>query len=188
MAHWRDDLVAFVLGCSFSFRGGADGGRSADPPQSSCKVRVPMYRTNIECKPSGPFAGPWWCRMRPSSRRTPSARCRSLSRFPAVHARRFIWAIRISIGIKDITKPDYGDAVPVEADEISRVLGLRRDPAGGDRGSKIAFADHARAGIDAGDGIWRNKQLAVALRRPTSISDLVSCTRGLVPGIHVFLS
>src|SRR6202044_4218624 len=53
MSHWRDDLVAFVLGCSFSFEEAlmADGLPIRHIEQ---KVRVPMYRTNIQCQPAGP--------------------------------------------------------------------------------------------------------------------------------------
>jgi uncharacterized protein YcsI (UPF0317 family) len=64
MAHWRDDLVAFVLGCSFSFE---EALMADDLPirHIERKVRVPMYRTNIACHPSGPFAGPMVVSMRP---------------------------------------------------------------------------------------------------------------------------
>ena len=56
-AHWRDDLVAFVLGCSFSFE---EALMADDLPIRHIErnVRVPMYRTNIACADSGPFAGP----------------------------------------------------------------------------------------------------------------------------------
>src|ERR1700740_1854186 len=64
MAHWRDDLVAFVLGCSFSFEEAlmAEG---IPLRHIEHKVRVPMYRTNIACSPAGPFAGPMVVSMRP---------------------------------------------------------------------------------------------------------------------------
>src|SRR5471030_828567 len=54
---WRDDLVSFVLGCSFSFEEALieAGLELRHQTQNS---NVPMYRTNIECKPSGPFHGP----------------------------------------------------------------------------------------------------------------------------------
>ena len=64
MAHWRDDLVAFVIGCSFSFEEAlmADGLPIRHVERN---VRVPMYRTNIACSPAGPFAGPMVVSMRP---------------------------------------------------------------------------------------------------------------------------
>src|SRR5437763_10994281 len=57
MAHWRDDLVAFVLGCSFSFE---EALRADDLPIRHIErhVRVPMYRTNIARAPSRPFPRP----------------------------------------------------------------------------------------------------------------------------------
>src|SRR5215475_6453223 len=56
-AHWRDDLVAFVLGCSFSFEEAlvAEG---LPIRHIEHNVRVPMYRTSIACQSAGPFAGP----------------------------------------------------------------------------------------------------------------------------------
>src|SRR5258705_1237255 len=64
MAHWRDDLVAFVLGCSFSFEEAlmADG---LPIRHIERQVRVPMYRTNIACQSAGPFSGPMGVSMRP---------------------------------------------------------------------------------------------------------------------------
>src|SRR6266566_3683587 len=64
MAHWRDDLVAFVLGCSFSFE---EALMADDLPIRHIErnVRVPMYPTNIACATSGPFAGPMVVSMRP---------------------------------------------------------------------------------------------------------------------------
>src|ERR1700759_967711 len=63
-AHWRADLVAFVIGCSFSFE---EALLAEDLPIRHIErnVRVPMYRTNIACQPAGPFAGPMVVSMRP---------------------------------------------------------------------------------------------------------------------------
>src|SRR5258708_11617015 len=117
MAHWRDDLLAFVLGCSFSFE---EALMADDLPIRHIErnVRGPMYRTNIACAPSAPFAGPMVVSMRPFK---PAAAIRAVqitSRVPPVHGRPVHLGHRHSIGIRDIAKPDYGDAVPVEADEI----------------------------------------------------------------------
>src|SRR3954465_891602 len=66
MAHWRDDLVAFVIGCSFSFEQAL---LADDIPvrHIECGVGVPMYRTTIPCASAGPFAGPMVVSMRPLS-------------------------------------------------------------------------------------------------------------------------
>ena len=94
MAHWRDDLVAFVLGCSFSFE---EALMADDLPIRHIErnVRVPMYRTNIACKPSGPFAGPMVVSMRPFKPADAIRAVQITSRFPPCMARRFISACRI---------------------------------------------------------------------------------------------
>src|SRR5260370_2871904 len=50
MAHWRDDLVTFVLGCSFSFE---EALMADDLPirQIERNVRLPMYPTTTSCPP-----------------------------------------------------------------------------------------------------------------------------------------
>ena len=64
MAHWRDDLVAFVIGCSYSFEEALLAG-GLPIKHIERNVRVPMYRTNIACGSAGPFAGPMVVSMRP---------------------------------------------------------------------------------------------------------------------------
>ena len=117
MAHWRDDLVAFVLGCSFSFEEAlmADG---LPIRHIEHKVRVPMYRTNIQCQPSGPFAGPMVVSMRPYKPAQAIRAVQITTRFPSVHGAPVHIGKPELIGIADIMKPDYGDAVEVRADEL----------------------------------------------------------------------
>ena len=117
MAHWRDDLVAFVLGCSFSFE---EALMADDLPirHIEQKVKVPMYRTNIACAPSGPFAGPMVVSMRPFKPAQVIRAVQITSRFPSVHGAPVHIGLPELIGIKNIAKPDYGDAVPVGADEL----------------------------------------------------------------------
>src|SRR5438045_889881 len=81
MAHWRDDLVAFVLVCSFSFE---EALMADDLPIRHIErnVRVPMYRTNIACADSGPFAGPMVVSMRPFKPADAIRAVQITSRFP----------------------------------------------------------------------------------------------------------
>ena len=114
---WRDDLVSFALGCSFSFEQALieDG---IELRHITCGTNVPMYRTNIRCEPAGPFAGPLVVSMRPLK---PSDAIRAVqitSRFPSVHGAPVHIGLPAMIGIADLGKPDYGDAVPVESDEL----------------------------------------------------------------------
>lgn len=117
MAHWRDDLVAFVIGCSYSFEEAllAEGLPIRHIERGT---RVPMYRTNIACQPSRPFAGPMVVSMRPLKPADAIRAVQITSRFPSVHGAPVHLGHPQSIGIADIARPDYGDPVPVADDEI----------------------------------------------------------------------
>jgi hypothetical protein len=114
---WRDDLVSFAIGCSFSFEEALiqDG---IDVRHISCGTNVPMYRTNIPTVPAGVFSGPLVVSMRPMKPKDAIRAVQITSRFPSVHGAPVHIGLPGSIGIADIGKPDYGDAVPVGADEL----------------------------------------------------------------------
>jgi uncharacterized protein YcsI (UPF0317 family) len=114
---WRDDLVAFVIGCSFSFEAAMT---EAGLPLRHVErgTHVAMYRTSIACAPAGPFAGPMVVSMRPL---TPAQAIRAVeitSRYPRVHGSPVHIARPDLIGIADLDRVDYGDPVPVGPDEI----------------------------------------------------------------------
>src|SRR4030081_1062001 len=150
MAHWRDDLVAFVLGCSFSFE---EALMADDLPIRHIErnVRVPMYRTNIACAPSGPFAGPMVVSMRPFKPADAIRAVQITSRFPSVHGAPVHLGHPHSIGIADISKTDYGAAVRVEGRGDSGFVGVRRHPQSRHRGSEAAVCDYACTRTDASD-------------------------------------
>lgn len=114
---WRADLVAFVIGCSFSFEEALiEDGIEVRHVSRGCNV--PMYRTSIATTPAGPFAGPMVVSMRPLR---PSDAIRAVqitSRYPAVHGAPVHIGLPQQIGIADLGRPDYGDPVPVGADEL----------------------------------------------------------------------
>jgi uncharacterized protein YcsI (UPF0317 family) len=114
---WRDDLVSFVIGCSFSFEEAltSDGIELRHITQ---RCNVPMYRTSIATAQAGPFHGPMVVSMRPM---TPANAIRAIqitTRFPAVHGAPVHVGKPEMIGIKNVMKPDYGDAVEVRDDEL----------------------------------------------------------------------
>src|SRR5215203_2397119 len=79
---------------------------------------VPMYRTNIRCTPAHPFAGPLVVTMRPL---TPSQAIEAAvltSRFPQAHGSPVHFGDPQAIGIADLTRPDFGEAVTVRAGEV----------------------------------------------------------------------
>lgn len=116
-AHWRDDSVAFLLGCSFSFEEALleDG---ITLRHIACGSNVPMYRTNIDTVPAGRFRGPMVVSMRPLKPADAIRAVQITSRFPAVHGAPVHIGKPELIGIRDIMQPDYGDPVAVEADEL----------------------------------------------------------------------
>jgi uncharacterized protein YcsI (UPF0317 family) len=103
-------------------------------------VRVPMYRTNIECQPSGPFAGPMVVSMRPFKPAQAIRAVQITSRFPAVHGAPVHLGHPLSIGITDIGKPDYGDAVPIEVDEIPLFWACGVTPQAVIAAAKVSYA------------------------------------------------
>jgi uncharacterized protein YcsI (UPF0317 family) len=116
-ALWRDDLVSFVIGCSFTFE---ESLMAAGIPlrHVSCGANVAMYRTSIPTEPAGPFHGPTVVSMRPLKPADAIRAIQITSRFPAVHGAPVHIGLPKLIGIKDISRPDYGDPVEIEADEL----------------------------------------------------------------------
>src|SRR5215469_1236172 len=114
---WRDDLVTFAIGCSFSFEE-ALAGEGIEIRHLSCGTNVPMYRTSIPCVPAGPFRGPLVVSMRPLRPADAIRAIQITSRFPAVHGAPVHIGLPERIGIADLARPDYGDAVPVRDGEL----------------------------------------------------------------------
>ena len=114
---WRDDLVTFVIGCSFSFEQALlDAGL---PLRHVAQGRnVSMYRTNIATVPAGPFKGPMVVSMRPLRAADAIRAIQITSRFPNVHGAPVHIGDPAQIGIQDISRPNYGDAVEVRPDEL----------------------------------------------------------------------
>ena len=114
---WRDDLVTFAIGCSFSFEQALlDDG--IELRHMTCDCTVPMYRTSIETAAAGPFHGPLVVSMRPMRPADAIRAIQITTRFPAVHGAPVHIGKPELIGIVDLAKPDYGDAVPIRDDEM----------------------------------------------------------------------
>jgi uncharacterized protein YcsI (UPF0317 family) len=114
---WRDDLVSFVIGCSFSFEEALTAeGIVLRHIARGCNV--PMYRTSIATRPAGPFHGPMVVSMRPLTPRDAIRAVQITTRFPSVHGAPVHIGKPELIGISDLSRPDYGDAVEVRDDEL----------------------------------------------------------------------
>lgn len=114
---WRDDLVSFLIGCSFSFEEAllAEG---IDVRHISQGVNVSMYRTNIATHGTQSLFGPMVVSMRPMKAQDAIRAIQITSRFPAVHGAPVHLGDPALIGINDINQPDYGDAVTIHDGEI----------------------------------------------------------------------
>jgi uncharacterized protein YcsI (UPF0317 family) len=116
-ALWRDDLVSFVLGCSFSFEQAlADEGIPLRHVEQG--LNVAMYRTSIATVPAGRFAGPMVVTMRPLRPDDVKRAAEITARYPRVHGAPVHIGDPAEIGIANIHQPDYGDAVEIRPDEV----------------------------------------------------------------------
>ena len=114
---WRDDLVTFVIGCSFSFEEALL--QAGIPLRHIAQNRnVAMYRSNIATEVAGVFSGPMVVSMRPLKAADAIRAIQITSRFPNVHGAPVHIGDPSQIGIADLAAPDYGDAVDVLPDEV----------------------------------------------------------------------
>ncbi|RDV11568.1 MULTISPECIES: putative hydro-lyase [unclassified Arthrobacter] len=115
--YWRDDLVTFIVGCSFTFEAALQEGgiRIAHIDQG---VNVPMYRTSVRCEPAGALAGPLVVSMRPVPASQVADAVRITSRYPAVHGAPVHVGNPSEIGIADLSRPDFGDPVRIPEGHI----------------------------------------------------------------------
>ncbi len=114
---YREDLVFFLLGCSFSFE---EALISSGIPLRHVeqKRNVAMYNTSIPLEPAGPFKGEMVVSMRPLHRSHVARACMITGHYPEVHGEPVHVGYPEMIGIEDIGKVDYGDSVRVEEGEI----------------------------------------------------------------------
>ncbi len=116
-ALWRTDLVAFLIGCSFTFERAL---LAAGVPvrHIECGLNVPMYRTTCACVPAGPFAGPLVVSMRPMPADLVPLATSVTARYPRMHGAPVHAGAPAALGIADLAQPDYGDAVPIQPGEV----------------------------------------------------------------------
>jgi uncharacterized protein YcsI (UPF0317 family) len=114
---WRDDLVAFVLGCSFSFEHALQlAGHSVR--HIDLKQNVPMFDTNVVTTPGGIFNGQLVVTMRPVKKKSLNEVYSICSEYPFAHGTPIHAGDPSVLGISDLHTPQYGDAVEVLDDEV----------------------------------------------------------------------
>ncbi|HEX4683115.1 MAG TPA: putative hydro-lyase [Gemmatimonadaceae bacterium] len=160
---WRDDLVAFVLGCSFSFEQ-ALAAEGIPLKHVRAGTTVPMYRTNVDCQPAGPFAGPLVVSMRPFVAADAIRAIEITSRFPAVHGAPVHLGDPAQLGIRDLSTPDYGEPVEIGAAELPVFWACGVTPQAAIAKARLPFAiTHAPGCMlvtDVSNGSLQNRQRA----------------------------
>lgn len=115
--HFHAGMVSFLLGCSFSFENAM---LAAGLPIRNIeeKKNVSMYVTSLDCRPAGRFSAKLVVTMRPL---TPEQAVRAVqitTRFHLTHGAPVHLGDPAAIGIKDLARPDFGDAVAIRPGEI----------------------------------------------------------------------
>ncbi|MEU7167130.1 putative hydro-lyase [Streptomyces morookaense] len=114
---WGDDMVAFLIGCSFTFE--ATLSAAGIPLRHIEQGRnVSMYVTNRPCRPAGRLHGPLVVSMRPVPARQVAEARRLTALMPAVHGAPVHVGDPAAIGITDLGAPDFGDPVEIRNGEV----------------------------------------------------------------------
>ena len=79
---------------------------------------VPMFKTNIQTVPVGPFSGPMVCSMRPMIPENAQKAYDITVKMPNVHGAPVQMGNPEEVGVMDVMKPDYGEAVDIYEGEI----------------------------------------------------------------------
>lgn len=104
---WRDDLVAFVIGCSYSFEEALTQA-GLRPRHLENKTKVSIYKSTIATTPAGPFHGPMIVSMRPYTPEDAIRAAEVTGQFPDVHGAPVHIGDPAAIGIEDIDRPLSG--------------------------------------------------------------------------------
>jgi uncharacterized protein YcsI (UPF0317 family) len=115
--YWRDDMVAFLFGCSFTFEGAL---RAAGVPVRHIEQgrNVPMYVTTRQCAPAGRLAGPLVVSMRPIPSALVELAGEVTARYPTMHGGPVHIGDPAELGIRDLDAPDFGDRVDARPGDV----------------------------------------------------------------------
>ncbi|MFK5977446.1 MAG: putative hydro-lyase [Rhizobiaceae bacterium] len=110
---WQEDFVVFALGCSFTFEHAVQRA-GVKLWHIENNTTVPMFRTNIDCIPSGAFSGNMVVSMRSVPKEQVQLVSEISAKYPLAHGAPVHVGSSESIGIMDLEKPDWGDPAPIE--------------------------------------------------------------------------
>lgn len=116
-AYWRDDLVSFVIGCSFSFESElVEAG--IEMRHNTMGRNVSMYLTGVDCVPAGSMSGKMVMSMRPIPHDRIVKAVQLSGAIPKVHGAPLHIGDPAAIGVKDIAHPEFGDPVDIREGEV----------------------------------------------------------------------
>jgi len=115
--YWKEGYVGFLIGCSFSFEE-ALMKEGIEVRHIAQGRNVPMYKVGIQTKKAGPFEGPMVCSMRPMTPENAQKAYDITVKMPNVHGAPVHMGPAEGVGVADVMKPDYGDAVDIYEGEI----------------------------------------------------------------------
>jgi uncharacterized protein YcsI (UPF0317 family) len=115
---WDDGMVAFALGCSFTFeRALKEAGIAVWHVEND--TTVPMFRSSIDTVPAGPFGGKMVVSMRSIDANRVDEAVAISRRYPLAHGTPVHVGDPAAIGIADVSHPDWGDPAPVGPDQVT---------------------------------------------------------------------
>lgn len=144
-AYWPEKSVAFLIGCSFSYD---EALLQAGIPLRSAEQgkNVPMFKTNLKCRPAGSLHGNIVVSMKPVSAFKISKHVEITSKYTHAHGGPVCIGRPDVIGIEDLNQPDWGDAVDMQADEVPVFCQCGVTPQAVLMESKVPFAITHKAG------------------------------------------
>jgi uncharacterized protein YcsI (UPF0317 family) len=139
LASWSRDLVAFLIGCSFTFDHAlADAGLV--PRHYALQRNVPMYRTRVPLAAAGRLSGTMVVSMRPY-KASQIELVRSVTRpYREAHGEPVAWGDPSALGIDDLMRPDYGDPPVLEEGDVPVFWGCGVTPQSVLLTSRVPFA------------------------------------------------
>lgn len=169
---YTQDLVFFLLGCSFSFEEALIKNdiflHHVDQQRN-----VSMYRTNIPLTPVGPFNGEMVVSMRPIHKSKVGQACVITGAYPDVHGEPVHIGYPEMIGIHDISQPEYGDSVEIKSNEIPVFWACGVTPQNVLMKAKLPFAiTHAPGYMFVSD--LKNESYSASCRQNITIDECQS--------------
>jgi len=143
--YWPEQSVAFLIGCSFSYDGAL---MNAGIPLKSAEQgkNVPMYKTSLKCRPSGSLKGNMVVSMKPIPALQVSKHIEITSKYAHAHGGPVSVGSGMAIGVEDINKPEWGEAIDVAPDEVPIFHACGVTPQSILMESKVPFAITHSAG------------------------------------------